>query len=252
MCGPSNKSSNSTTQIDAKQQHTTTIEQDISDSSEGKLTAGGDITIESTEVATAAIDANAELQEAFAREQRHMFEEQQATLRDALAQSSNVSETAIQEASQLASSTVSDVTRLAENVVEETAQASQQATEAVSDIAARGFDFAQNVVEENTLITKGANETVSSVVSQAFSTNENNFQKTLNFLEEDGDQDRAVIQSSLEALTNNVKNQLEVTETSVTKVFESNTAGILQSVQKTMLIGAAIIAAVAVAIGRKK
>jgi len=254
--------SNTTNQVDSRQIHETVNETeqrvedsfntetrfDVQDESQGNISAGGNVTVESeaasiasSEASQALGEANAALQAQLAEEQRRTAEINADLERDRTDANRQIAEANAQLQADLAEqqrrtseAALSTNANVANNAISQTRRASEQATQAVVDIS-------EEALKRNSLH-----------VAEVLTAGNDNLTATLDFLEDDEAQDRKLLESNFEFLGDTIQEANTLTTTAVTEAFKSTVGGLADEQQQTLLIGLAIIAALAVLITWRK
>ena len=254
--------SNETNQIDSRQVNDTVnnidIERriedafntavDVEDNSQGNITAGGDVTVQSevssiaaSEAATATVEAATQLQADLAAEQRRTAEinaqieqervennrriaEANATAQERLAEEQR----RVTEASLDSNEAVSIASITATN------RASERATQAIVDVSEealfRNGQYIQNVLDGG----------------------KDNLSEALDFLEQGDAEDRKLLESGFGFLGSTIEDANTLSTKALSEAFKSTVGGVADSQQKTLLIGLASLAALVLFLALRK
>jgi len=239
--------SNSTNQIDSRQIHetvnnidqrledsyNTSSEIDIQDESQGNISAGGNVTVQSVEASIAASEAL----ERIAEENRQAQEANAQALADLAAENRRIQDqiNATQQ----------------EQARQQTEQASIFASNN-SNVSRAAIEAAERVSDNFRGVTETALQTNASVVEEAFETNEANFSETVDLLRDDDRTDKQLFSETFKIFDAAVKDANDTSEASLANSFKSTVGGLADEQQQTLLIGLGIVAALLALMAWKK
>lgn len=242
---------NTTNQIDSRQIHTTTTtveaetENTVEDSnnlsfedkSEGKITAGGNVTVQSEAASIAASEAA-----------QKSAEEANETARKAIDSTVSGFETFSDNTKDITEAAFDSNTAVTEAAFDSNRDISETAIEGVVDASENALESNLGAIESSFSFLADSQEQDRELVAAALDGNQDVLEESLHFLKDSQSADRASFESNfrdtLDTLDSSLKASNELSQNSLSSAFQSTVGGLAEQQQKTLLTGVSMIAVV--------